>query len=40
MRQDDQYSLDARPTPEEVRQAVADAHRFIGRIELLLNTPR
>ena len=40
LRQDDQYSLDARPTLEEVRQAVSDAQKFIGRMALLLNTPR
>jgi len=40
LRQDDQYSLDARPTPEEVRQAISDAKRFIERMDLLLKTPR
>lgn len=40
LRQSDQYSLEARPTPEEVRQAIADAGRFIGRMELLLETSR
>jgi uncharacterized protein (UPF0332 family) len=40
MRQNDQYSLDARPTLEEVRQAVDDAGKFIGRMEQLVKTPR
>jgi len=40
LRQDDQYSLDARPTLEEVRQAVSDAQKFIGCMDLLLKTPR
>jgi uncharacterized protein (UPF0332 family) len=40
LRQDDQYSLDARPTPEEVRQAISDAKKFIERMDLLLKTPR
>jgi len=39
LRQNDQYSLDARPTLEEVHQAVADAGKFIQRIELLLKVP-
>ena len=37
MRQNDQYSLDARPTVQEVRQAVADAGEFIERLERLVN---
>ena len=40
LRQNDQYSLDARPTNAEVRQALADAERFINRIEQLVRTPR
>ena len=40
LRQNDQYSLDARPTNAEVRQALADAERFIDRIEQLVRTPR
>jgi len=40
LRQDDQYSLDARPAIEEVRQSVADAQKFIGRMDRLLKTPR
>jgi len=40
LRQNDQYSLDARPTLAEVRQALADAERFINRMELLIKTPR
>ncbi|WP_292367782.1 HEPN domain-containing protein [Methanoregula sp. UBA64] len=40
LRQDDQYSLDARPTSEEVRQAISDAKKFIERMDLLLKTPR
>ena len=40
LRQNDQYGLGARPTFEEVRQAVADAGKFIQRIELLLKVPR
>jgi uncharacterized protein (UPF0332 family) len=40
LRQNDQYSLEARPAPAEVRQAVADAGKFIKRMELLLKTPR
>jgi uncharacterized protein (UPF0332 family) len=36
MRQNDQYGLDARPTPAEVRQAVADAGKFIERMERLV----
>ncbi|MGA2913270.1 MAG: HEPN domain-containing protein [Methanoregula sp.] len=40
LRQDDQYRLDARPTLEEVRQAVADAGKFIQRIELLLKVQK
>jgi uncharacterized protein (UPF0332 family) len=40
MRQNDQYSLDARPTVQEVRQAVADAGNFIERMERLVKTPR
>jgi len=39
MRQNDQYSLDARPTLEEVRQAVDDAGKFIERMERLVKTP-
>jgi uncharacterized protein (UPF0332 family) len=38
LRQSDQYSLDARPTLAEVRQAVTDAGIFIDRIERLLKT--
>ena len=33
-----QYYLDASLAIEEVRQALADARKFIGRIDLLLNT--
>jgi uncharacterized protein (UPF0332 family) len=40
MRQNDQYSLDARPTVQEVRQAVADAGEFIERLERLVKAPR
>jgi len=40
LRQSDQYSLDARPTLMEVRQAVNDAAFFIERIDRLLKTPR
>ena len=40
MRQNDQYSLDARPTVQEVRQAVADAGGFIERLERLVNGVR
>jgi uncharacterized protein (UPF0332 family) len=40
MRQNDQYSLDARPTVKEVRQVVADALTFIERMERLAKTPR
>jgi uncharacterized protein (UPF0332 family) len=40
LRQNDQYGLDARPTLEEVRQAVADAGKFIQRIELLLKVQK
>lgn len=40
LRQNDQYSLDARPTGAEVRQALADAVRFIDRMERLVKTPR
>jgi uncharacterized protein (UPF0332 family) len=36
LRQNDQYNLDARPAPEEVRQAVADARKFIERMERLV----
>jgi len=40
LRQSDQYSLDARPTLAEVRQAVTDAGIFIERIDRLLKTSR
>jgi uncharacterized protein (UPF0332 family) len=40
LRQNDQYSLDARPTKAEVRQALGDAERFIKRMELLIEKPR
>lgn len=40
LRQNDQYGLDARPTREEAHQAVADAGKFIQRIELLLKVLR
>ncbi|MFA5222122.1 MAG: HEPN domain-containing protein [Methanoregula sp.] len=40
LRQDDQYSLNARPTVEEVRQALGDAGNFIERMERLVKTPR
>jgi len=40
LRQDDQYSLDARPTLDEVRQAVSDAQKFIDRMDRLIKTPR
>ena len=36
LRHDDQYSLDARPTIQEVRQSVAEAGKFIERMELLV----
>ena len=35
-----QYSRDTRPTIEEIRQAVADVDKFVGRMDPLLNTPR
>ena len=40
LRQNDQYSLDARPTVQEVQQAVAEAEKFIERMEQLVKTPR
>jgi len=40
LRQNDQYSFDARPTTAEVRQALLDAERFINRMEQLIKTPR
>ncbi|MDD5143761.1 HEPN domain-containing protein [Methanoregula sp.] len=40
LRQNDQYSLDARPSLPEIRQALADAGEFIGRMELLVKTLR
>ena len=40
IRQNDQYSRDARPTVQEVRQAVADAGEFIERLERLVKAPR
>jgi uncharacterized protein (UPF0332 family) len=40
LRQTDQYSLDARPTIQEVRQAVEDAGKFIERMDRLVKTPR
>lgn len=40
LRQNDQYSLDARPTVQEVRQSVVEAGKFIERMELLVKTPR
>jgi len=40
LRQSDQYSLDARPAPDEVLQAIGDAKKFIERIERILKTPR
>jgi uncharacterized protein (UPF0332 family) len=40
LRQNDQYSLDARPTTAEVRQALGDAERFISRMELLIEKTR
>jgi uncharacterized protein (UPF0332 family) len=40
LRQNDQYGLDAPPTLEEVRQAVADAGKFILRIEPLLKVQK
>jgi hypothetical protein len=40
LRQNDQYSLDARPTIQEVRQAVVDAGKFIERMDRLVRTPR
>jgi uncharacterized protein (UPF0332 family) len=39
LRQNDQYSLDARPTLAEVRMALEDAEKFIERMELLVKTP-
>lgn len=36
LRQNDQYSLDARPTVQEVRQSVVEAGKFIERMELLV----
>lgn len=38
LRQNDQYSLDARPTTAEVREALLDAERFINRMKLLIKT--
>ena len=40
LRQNDQYGLDARPTVQEVRQALADAGKFIDRMERLVKVPR
>ena len=40
LRQNDQYSLDARPTIHEVRQAVEEAGKFIERMDRLVRTPR
>ena len=40
LRQSDQYSLDARPTIEEVRQAIYEAGKFIERMEQLVKAPR
>jgi len=40
LRQSDQYTLDARPTLPEVRQALVDAGNFIERMERLMKTPR
>jgi len=40
LRQEDQYSLDARPGLDEVRQAVSDAQKFIDRMDRLIKTPR
>ena len=40
LRQNDQYSLDARPTVLEVRQALAEADKFIERMEQLVKAPR
>ncbi len=40
LRQNDQYSLDARPMVQEVRQAIVDAEKFIGRMEQLVKTQR
>ena len=40
LRQNDQYSFDARPTTAEVRQALLDAEHFINRMEQLIKTPR
>jgi uncharacterized protein (UPF0332 family) len=40
LRQNDQYGLDARPTVEEVRQAISDTGKFIERMERLVKTPR
>jgi hypothetical protein len=40
LRQSDQYTLDARPTLPEVRQALVDAGNFIERMERFMKTPR
>jgi uncharacterized protein (UPF0332 family) len=40
LRQNDQYNLEARPVLVEVQQALADAERFINRMEQLIRTPR
>jgi uncharacterized protein (UPF0332 family) len=40
LRQNDQYSLDARPAVAEVRQALFDAAHFIDRMEQLVKIPR
>jgi len=40
LRQNDQYGLDARPTVQEVRQAQADAGKFIDRMEQLMKISR
>ena len=39
LRQNDQYGLDTRPTVQEIRQALADAGKFIDRMERLVKVP-
>ena len=40
LRQSDQYSLEARPTIEEVRQAICGAEKFIERMDQLVKETR
>jgi len=40
LRQNDQYSLDARPTVLEIQQALAEAEKFIDRMEQLVKASR